>query len=113
MENPYLFSSLKLHNAPVCLRTTSVKGGLPVMYISDREGRVSTRIDYTYQQAYEAFEQNGIHLCEDSFVSGAVKFVAGGYLTPGCRLGDKEFYALCNNGIDTEAETDVCCEEEE
>ena len=83
------------------------------MFISDAEGRVGARFDSTYLQVMEAFVDNGIRVQEDSFVPGSFKFVAGGYLSPGCRMSDEEFSRLVDDGLDSEDESMICCEEGE
>lgn len=111
-NNPYLFSSLKLHGTPLCTFVETQKG--LKLSISGAHGLVSTRFDPTYHRVYEALSEAGIRIMRDShFASGAEKLVSGGYTTPACRLSDEDFLDLVEERVDREVETLIDLDQED
>ena len=111
-NNLYLFSSLKLHGAPLCSFSEGRKG--LKLAITDAHGLVSVRFDPTYHRVYEALCGANIRTVRDgNFASGANKVVMGEYTTPTCRLSDEEFMDLVEEKIDRETETLIDLEQED
>jgi hypothetical protein len=109
-SNPYLFSSLKLHGAPLCSFSEGRKG--LKLAITDAHGLVSVRFDPTYHRVYGALSEANIRTVRDgNFATGANKAVMGEYTTPTCRLSDEDFMDLVEEKVDREAETLVDLEQ--